>query len=69
MASTSLRRARRSAGSAFRTFGGGGNTGLPGYNGAESTAGLVYMRNRWHDPNTGRFTQEEPIGYASGVNL
>ena len=27
------------------------------------------MRNRWYDPNTGRFTQEDPIGYAGGSNL
>lgn len=31
--------------------------------------GLVYMRNRWYDRNTGRFTQEDPIGYAGGINL
>jgi RHS repeat-associated protein len=43
--------------------------GQPGYNGQESTGGLVYMRNRWYDPNTGRFTQEDPIGYAGGSNL
>lgn len=41
----------------------------PGYNGAESAGGLVYLRNRWYDPNTGRFTQEDPIGYAGGINL
>jgi RHS repeat-associated protein len=41
----------------------------PGYNGHESSGGLVYMRNRWYDPNTGRFTQEDPIGHAGGINL
>lgn len=41
----------------------------PGYNGLESNGGLVYMRNRWYDPNTGRFTQADPIGYAGGINL
>jgi len=41
----------------------------PGYNGHESAGGLVYMRNRWYDPNTGRFTQEDPIGFAGGSNL
>jgi RHS repeat-associated protein len=41
----------------------------PGYNGLESSGGLVYMRNRWYDPNSGRFTQEDPIGYAGGINL
>jgi len=28
-----------------------------------------YMRNRYYDPNTGRFTREDPIGIAGGVNL
>ena len=41
----------------------------PGYNGHESAGGLVYMRNRWYDPNTGRFTQEDPIGFGGGSNL
>jgi hypothetical protein len=27
------------------------------------------MRNRWYDPNTGRFTQQDPIGFAGGSNL
>jgi RHS repeat-associated protein len=31
--------------------------------------GLVYLRNRWYDPNSGRFTQEDPIGYGGGINL
>ena len=32
-------------------------------------AGLEYMRNRMYDPKTGRFTQEDPIGLAGGLNL
>ncbi len=31
-------------------------------------SGLQYMRNRVYDPGTGRFTQEDPIGLAGGMN-
>jgi len=30
--------------------------------------GLQYKRNRFYDPGTGRFTQEDPIGLAGGLN-
>lgn len=31
--------------------------------------GTFYRRNRYVDPMTGRFTQEDPIGLAGGLNL
>jgi len=59
---------------AYQPFGGQleGSTAKatePGYNGHESAGGLIYMRNRWYDPNSGRFTQQDPIGFAGGSNL
>ena len=32
-------------------------------------SGLFFRRNRYYDPQTGRFTQEDPIGLAGGMNL
>ncbi len=34
-----------------------------------SGAGFVYLRNRWYDPQSGRFLTQDPIGLAGGVNL
>ena len=31
-------------------------------------SGLQYKRNRFYDPNTGRFTQEDPSGLGGGLN-
>lgn len=35
----------------------------------QDASGLMYRRNRYYDPATGRFTQEDPIGLAGGVNM
>jgi RHS repeat-associated protein len=37
--------------------------------GQRDFSGLYYRRNRFYDPEQGRFTQEDPIGLAGGVNL
>jgi RHS repeat-associated protein len=34
----------------------------------QDASGLLYRRNRYYDPSTGRFTQEDPIGLAGGLN-
>src|SRR5262249_43568131 len=35
----------------------------------QDASGLVYRRNRYLDPQTGRFTQEDHLGLAGGMNL
>lgn len=30
---------------------------------------LYYVRNRWYDPEIGRFISEDPVGIAGGINL
>lgn len=37
--------------------------------GGRDKSGLDFKRNRVYDPETGRFTQEDPIGLAGGLNL
>jgi len=32
-------------------------------------SGLMYRRNRYYDPTSGKFTQEDPIGIAGGLNV
>jgi RHS repeat-associated protein len=36
--------------------------------GKRDKSGFSYMRNRYYDPRSGRFTQEDPIGLAGGLN-
>jgi RHS repeat-associated protein len=35
---------------------------------AQDASGLMFRRNRYYDAASGRFTQEDPIGLAGGVN-
>ncbi|HEV7706484.1 MAG TPA: RHS repeat-associated core domain-containing protein [Gemmatimonadaceae bacterium] len=36
--------------------------------GGQDASGYQYKRNRYYDPQTGKFTQEDPIGLAGGLN-
>jgi RHS repeat-associated protein len=37
--------------------------------GSIDQSGLKYMRNRYYNPETGQFTQPDPIGIAGGLNV
>jgi RHS repeat-associated protein len=65
---------------AWDAYGARKNGTIRNYNGAQvwlgsamedqqDASGLLYRRNRYYDPSTGRFTQEDPIGLAGGLNL
>jgi RHS repeat-associated protein len=43
--------------------------GFAGASTPNASGGFVYLRNRWYDPQTGRFLTQDPIGLAGGVNL
>ena len=51
----------------------GSDAPVSGYTGAAQSVsnggGMVYLRNRWYDPQSGRFLTQDPIGLAGGVNL
>jgi RHS repeat-associated protein len=44
-------------------------TGFTGASTPNQTGGFTYLRNRWYDPQSGRFLTQDPIGLAGGVNL
>jgi RHS repeat-associated protein len=44
-------------------------TGFAGASTPSQGTGFTYLRNRWYDPQTGRFLTQDPIGLAGGVNL
>ena len=50
--------------------GSGTNSTNAGFAGAATGGnGFVYMRNRWYDPQSGRFLTQDPIGLGGGVNM
>ena len=43
--------------------------GFAGASTPNQSGGFTYLRNRWYDPQTGRFLTQDPIGLAGGINL
>ncbi|MGB8472831.1 MAG: RHS repeat-associated core domain-containing protein [Candidatus Acidiferrum sp.] len=41
-------------------------TNAPAWEGMTVRTGLSYYRARYYDPNTGRFTSEDPLGFRGG---
>ena len=37
--------------------------------GTRDASGLVYKRNRYYDPASGRFTSQDPLGIGGGLNV
>ncbi len=64
---------REPFGGALAGSGAAGSTNTEtGYTGASTPnqrSGFTYLRNRWYDPQTGRFLTQDPIGLAGGTNL
>jgi RHS repeat-associated protein len=46
----------------------GNNFGFHGLE-LDRATGLIYARNRWYDPEMGRFITSDPLGYVDGPNL
>ncbi|MFJ9032886.1 RHS repeat-associated core domain-containing protein [Streptomyces sp. NPDC102274] len=52
------------------TASGAASTNPYTFTGRESDGtGLLYYRNRYYDPESGRFISQDPIGYTAGTNL
>ena len=45
------------------------STGFTGASTPNATGGMVYLRDRWYDPQTGRFLTQDPLGLGGGANL
>src|SRR6185437_8724345 len=55
--------------SAYQSSAVNSQSGFGGASTPNASTGFTYLRNRWYDPQTGRFLTQDPIGLAGGVNL